>query len=316
MIMISPQQKQMSVFWVATNKVRPNPYQPRKEFSEHALEELANSIRRYGVLQPLVVTKIEEYDPAGHINTYYELIAGERRLRASQRADLREVPVLIREGQEENRLKLEMAIIENLHREDLNPIDRAKAFKQLTEEFSITHAEVAERVGKSREYISNSIRLLQLPDDMAHALAIGKMSEGHARILLMLTDKPDEQRTLFTDIVFKRLTVRDAERVARFHSRKSNTIGHTHAGSHLRSIEESLSATLGTEVRIEEKIGAGGVISITFPNEDILRFITEKINKPSDANERPFVSSEQNNDVDFSSVSKDDDLYGIDNFSL
>lgn len=149
-----------AIFWVEVSKIQPNPFQPRKEFDQAKLEDLAKSIRQYGVIQPLTVTRKEIQKGDGGIATEYELIAGERRLRAAKIAGVREVPVLIREGEDDDKTKLELAIIENLQREDLNPIDRAKAFYKLVNEFGFKHGEVAEKVGKSREYVSNSIRLL------------------------------------------------------------------------------------------------------------------------------------------------------------
>ena len=174
-------QENLRVFYVSTEKVDPNPFQPRKEFSEQSLATLAQSVRQYGVLQPLVVTKKEQVNELGEMSTRYELIAGERRLRASKLAGLAEVPVIVREDIKEDTTRLELAIIENLQREDLNPIDRSRAFKKLVEEFSMTHSEVAQKMGRSREYITNSLRLLTLPEDMVQAVVENKISEGHTR---------------------------------------------------------------------------------------------------------------------------------------
>ncbi|MDP2665324.1 MAG: ParB/RepB/Spo0J family partition protein, partial [bacterium] len=171
-----------SVFWIDVDRIVPNPYQPRKEFSETGLNSLAESIRQYGVLQPLVVSRSEVEKPDG-LESVYELIAGERRLRASRLAGLRQVPVVIRQG-DNNLTKLELAIIENLQREDLNAIDRAKALQKLIDEFGISHVETAAKIGKSREYVSNSIRLLSLPEHMQTAIVGKELTEGHARTLL------------------------------------------------------------------------------------------------------------------------------------
>src|SRR5665213_929986 len=141
-----------AIFWVEVDKIKPNPFQPRKEFDDAKLQDLAGSIRQYGVLQPLVVFRKEIQKDDGGIATEYELIAGERRLRASRLAGISQVPVLIRAGLDDDKTKLELAIIENLQREDLNPIDRAQAFARLTEEFGFKHTEVAQKIGKSREY--------------------------------------------------------------------------------------------------------------------------------------------------------------------
>ena len=207
-----------SIFWVEVDKIFPNPYQPRREFDEARLKDLADSIKQYGVLQPLVVTREEVEKEDGGIATRYELIAGERRLRASKLAGLAQVPVVIRMGdpaEERDRMKLELAIIENVQREDLNPIDRAQAFRRLVDEFSFKHSHIAEKIGKSREYVSNSIRLLALPEELMTAMLERKITEGHARPLLMLVDHPEEQSTLYKEILIKKLTVREAERIAR-----------------------------------------------------------------------------------------------------
>ena len=142
-----------SIFWVEVDRIKPNPFQPRKSFDEAALASLAESIRQYGVLQPLTVTRKEIERPGEGIYVEYELISGERRLRASKLAGIAAVPVVIRSGEDTDRMKLELAIIENLQREDLNALDRAKAFRQLADEFGLQHKEIGARVGKSREYV-------------------------------------------------------------------------------------------------------------------------------------------------------------------
>lgn len=261
-----------AIFWVEIDKIRPNPFQPRKEFDEAKLNDLAKSIRQYGVLQPLVVSRKEIEKDDGGLSAEYELIAGERRLRASKLAGLRELPVLIRAQHDDDKTKLELAIIENLQREDLNPIDRAKAFDRLVKEFNFKHIEVAEKVGKSREYVSNSLRLLQLPEEMQQALADGKIAEGHTRPLLMLADRPQEQMTLFREIILKRVTVRDAESIARRIAfdrvRKKEYL----YSPEILDMERELTEALGTRVAIEPKEN-GGKLSIDFMNEDDLRVI-------------------------------------------
>jgi ParB family transcriptional regulator, chromosome partitioning protein len=269
-----------SIFWIELEKIKPNPYQPRKEFDEARLSELASSIRQYGVLQPLVVTRKEITKEDGGLATEYELIAGERRLRASKIAGLSQVPVIIRSGDEDNRVKLELAIIENLQREDLNPIDRAVAFQKLVEEFHFKHGQIAQKVGKSREYVSNSIRLLSLPEEMKHALSTGGISEGHARPILMLGDKPEEQLTLYKEIIYKKLTVREAEAIARRIAfdkirKKSRAFN-----PDIIELEEKLSESLGTRVHIEAK-DVGGRISIDFFSDDDLRHLLGVLSTPS-----------------------------------
>lgn len=256
-----------SVYWVEVERIKPNPFQPRKNFDEAALLSLAESIRSYGVLQPLTVTRKEIERPGEGIYVEYELIAGERRLRAAKIAGIREVPVVIRTAEDTDRMKLELAIIENLQREDLNVIDRALAFQRLVEEFGLKHGEVGKRVGKSREYVSNTLRILLLPQEMRDALAAGEISEGHTRPLLMLTDRAAEQKTLFEEIRLKKLTVRDAEQVARRiavdRARKSDLT------PELMLLERELTERLGTRVRIEKKEKGGKVLIDFFSPEDL-----------------------------------------------
>lgn len=275
-----------SIFWVDAEKIKPNPFQPRKDFDKAQLESLADSIKQYGVLQALVVTRKEIEKPDGGFDVEYELIAGERRLRASKLAGLQQVPVLIKTGEETDLMKLELAIIENIQREDLNPIDRARAFEKLANEFRFKHAEIARKVGKSREYVSNTIRILSLPAEIIDALSKGQISEGHTRPILMLGDRPDEQRTLFKEIVFKKLTVREAEAISRKIAydkvRKKDYV----FDPELIELEEKIAASLGTRVSIERKDN-GGRLTIDFFSNDDLRVILDLIesNKKGDPNE-------------------------------
>jgi len=190
-----------AIFWIETDKVKPNPFQPRREFDEGKLSSLADSIRQYGVLQPLVVTRKEVYGEDGGMVAEYELIAGERRLRASRLAGVLQIPAVIRSDEEDEQVKLEIAIIENLQREDLNVVDRARAFARLSEEFGYKHRHIGKKIGRSREYVANSVRVLKLPEEMQVALSAGRITEGHTRPLLMLIDRPQEQSTLFKEIM-------------------------------------------------------------------------------------------------------------------
>ncbi len=265
-----------AIFWIEVDKVSPNPYQPRREFDEMALKSLAESIRMYGVLQPLVVTRKEVFREDGGMHVEYELISGERRLRASKLAGLAQVPALIRNAPEDAQLKLEVAIIENLQREDLNPVDRARSFERLAKEFGLKQAQIAEKVGKSREYVSNSMRILLLPEEMIMALEQGKISEGHTRPLLMLTDRPEEQLVLFKEIITKKLTVREAEGL----SRRVATDRIRNKGKYLDPVmiemEKNFTESLGTRVRIE-KTKEGGTVTIDFFSPDDLRALLEKL---------------------------------------
>jgi ParB family transcriptional regulator, chromosome partitioning protein len=259
-----------SIFWVETERIVPNPYQPRREFDPHALKDLSESIRMYGLLQPLVVTRNEIIKEDEGLAVEYELISGERRLRASKLAGLAQVPVIIRAGHEDARVKLELAIIENLQREDLNAVDRARSFQRLSDEFGLKHVQIAEKVGKSREYVSNSIRLLALPEHMLQALSEKKISEGHTRPLLMLTDRPEEREVLFKEIVFRKITVREAEAIARRVAvdrvRKKDA---SVMDPEMREFENKLNAALGTRVLIEKRENGGKVVIDFFSNDDL-----------------------------------------------
>jgi ParB family chromosome partitioning protein len=263
-----------AIFWVEVEKIVPNPFQPRREFDESKLKELSESIRMYGILQPLTVTRKEIQREDGAFFTQYELIAGERRLRASRLAGLEQVPVIIRSGENSEQEKLELAIIENLQREDLNAVDRALAFHQLATTFEMSHVNVAKKVGRSREYVSNTIRLLGLPGYMLDSLRTADISEGHARTLLMLNDKPEEQDVIFREILLKKLSVREVERIVRKVAsdkvRKKNWVG---TDAVLIEMEREFTDTLGTRVQIS-KTDFGGKLTIDyFSDEDLQKLL-------------------------------------------
>lgn len=271
-----------SIFWVDTEKIKPNPFQPRREFDEAKLRDLSSSIRAYGVLQPLTVSRMEVLKEDGGIVVEYELIAGERRLRASMLAGLTQVPVIIRIG-DDNMAKLELSIIENLQREDLNAVERARAFLRLAEEFKFTHVQIGAKMGKSREYVSNTLRLLALPQEMLDALSAGKISEGHSRPLLMLADRPEQQIVLFKEIMFKKMTVRDTEKVARSIAFDKIRKKEYMVDPEIAEIEGRLQETLGTRVHIERK-QQGGQITIDYFTNDDLRTILDMIKTSENKN--------------------------------
>jgi len=258
-----------SIFWIEIEKVVPNPYQPRREFDPQALRDLSESIRMYGLLQPLVVTRREIITEDGGMSVRYELISGERRLRASKLGGLSQVPVIIRAGEEDARVKLELAIIENLQREDLNSVDRARSFQRLAEEFGLKHVQIAEKMGKSREYVTNTIRLLALPEHMLVALSEKKITEGHTRPLLMLIERPEEQEVLFKEIIFRKMTVREAEAIARRvavdRARKKDKSN----DPEIVELEAKLNRALGTRVIVERKEKGGKVVIDFFDNNDL-----------------------------------------------
>lgn len=322
-----------SIFWVEVEKIHPNPYQPRREFDQARLQDLSDSIRQYGVLQPLVVTRKEFDKEDGGLGVQYELIAGERRLRASKLAGLAQVPVIIRSAEEGDLMKLELAIIENLQREDLNVIDRAKAFERLIKEFGFKHSQVAKKVGKSREYVSNTLRVLSLPDYIQEGLLEGKISEGHTRPLMMLVDRPQEQEVLYKEIKMKKLSVREAEAIARRiatdRARKAEIT------PELIELEREFTENFGTRVRIEPREQGGRLVINYFSSDDLASLLARvkheeaKVAKlqeeqvsVDDASEAQGITPEDDSAVKSGeedqnkSEEDDDDLYSIKNFSL
>ena len=275
-------------------KVKPNPYQPRHEFDESKLRDLADSIRQYGILQPLVVTRREIFKEDGGLAVEYELISGERRLRASKLAGLAQVPVIIRNAEENDKLKLELAIIENLQREDLNPVDRARAFQRFVDEFNFKHIEIGQKIGKSREYVSNTLRILALPEEMLNALSEGKISEGHTRPLLMLIDRPQEQEVLFKEIIFRKMTVREAESIARRIATERARKKENLPDPEITELEGKLTQSLGTRVHIERKEVGGKILIDFFSNEDLRTILdmieSNKRKSPSEMLDRNLAS--------------------------
>lgn len=200
-----------AVFAIEVDKITPNPDQPRKDFHKEALAELAESIREHGIIQPLVVSKLEHETAAG-TGVEYRLIAGERRLRAAKLAGLKQVPVVIRTTTPKD--SLAVSLVENIQRDDLNPLEEARAFKRLLDEFKLLEKEVAQRVGKSRVAVANTIRLLTLPVEIQKGVAESRISEGHARAILMVKH-PIQQKVLFQRVLNQNLSVRESEEMAR-----------------------------------------------------------------------------------------------------
>lgn len=318
---------QNSIFWVEVDKIKPNPFQPRREFDPVALQALADSIKQYGVLQALVVTRKEVIKDDG-LAVEYELIAGERRLRASKMAGLSQVPVLIRMDDADNKhqadlMKLELAIIENVQREDLNPVERARAFKKLADEFGFKHHQIAQKIGKSRVYVTNTMRILELPEEMLTALSEGKINEGHTRPLLMLTDRPEEQAVLFKDIILHKLNVREAETAARKVAIERVRRFKADIDPEISALEEKFTESLGTRVVIEKREN-GGKLMIEFFSNDDLTDILNLIQKssPTESTMAEPVASAGVDDRTPEEVKIaedtpiDEDLYSIKNFSI
>lgn len=240
-----------------------NPWQPRQHFADNALHELVESIREHGIIQPLIVTKT---------NGKYELIAGERRLRSAKVLGLKEVPVLVREASEQK--KLEFAIIENLQRENLNPLETAWAYQKLIDEFNISQEDAAKRVGKARSTVANCLRLLSLPDEIKTALAEKRISEAHAKYLLGL-DSEAKQINVFRKIVRNNMTVAETDReIKRLGGTKEARIKDFAD----EDKEKRLAQSLGTKINIKRQ-GRGGKIVIEFYSEGELGDIIDKIVK-------------------------------------
>ena len=267
---IKPSEARESVFYVETHKIKPNPKQPRKDFDKSGLEDLASSIKKYGILQPLLVSK-EERDTSRGLEVYYELVAGERRWRAARLLNLPQVPVIIKDNLGEDKIKLELALVENLQREDLNAMEEAEAFGRLQKDFSLTQKEVGERVGKSREAVANSIRLLELPSDIKESLRAGKISRTHARALLAFKDE-GKQREIYKQILSGKLVTKETEQVAAEHSGKKNK----KTDSRFKELEKNLSGSLGTLVFVKNG-DKGGRIVIKFADLEELNKIVKNI---------------------------------------
>ena len=267
-----------SIFSIDIEKIEPNPYQPRREFATEALNELAQSIREHGILQPIVVTK-RETETATGIEVRYQLIAGERRLRAAKLTGLTQLPAVIRRGITDDRIRLELALIENVQREDLNSLERARAFKRLMDEFHLVQREIAARVGKSREMIANTLRLLSLPLEIQESLGAGAISEGHARAILMAGEDMMKQFEVYNAIISDRLSVRETENRARQVSGKALIPRKRPIAvqdPEIREWQNQLQERLGTKVQFQ-KMGDRGKIVVEFYSDEELRAILGKL---------------------------------------
>lgn len=254
---------------VKITKVEPNREQPRKNFNEDALQELADSIKQFGLLQPILVQDRKDY---------YEIIAGERRWRAAKLAGLKEVPVIIRNYTEQE--IVEISLIENIQREDLNPIEEAQAYKRLLTEFHLKQDEVAERVSKSRAAVTNSIRLLKLNEEVQRMVVDEMISTGHARALLAV-ENPEEQYNLAQRIFDEKLSVRDVEKLVKnLHKPvKPKKVDDKTMQVIYQDIEEKLKQKLGRKVIVTSKGEGSGKIEIEFYNHEDLDRLLDVLNK-------------------------------------
>lgn len=263
-----------AIFHIEVDRIKPNPHQPRRNFDEAGLKELAASIGEYGVLQPIIVTKIEKISDTGSI-VEYELIAGERRLMAAKLAGLRTVPAIIKKLTPEME-KLEIAIIENIQRENLNPMEEAKAFARLQDEFKLTQREIASKLGKSREVVANAVRLLNLPSDIQEAVSQGKINPSQARLLLSIDDI-GEQRRMFEETLLGNMSIREMK-LKIMKAKESPASEPSFIKPETLALKERLEEFLGTKVDLREE-GDKGKITINFYSQEELNAIVMKLFK-------------------------------------
>ena len=245
----------------------PNPHQPRTSFDEEALDELVGSMKEHGVLQPLLVS-------TSNAEGVYQLIAGERRLRAAKLAGLSRVPVIVKEAA--TRELLELALVENLQREDLNALEEAGAYQRLAGEFGITQDEIAHRVGRSRTAVANMMRLLALSDEIKQSLAAGTITEGHGRALLAIEDEA-ERRNAWQQVIDRGLTVRQTERLARRGPSGASKLAHNGADPEIDRIESRIRDTLGTKVELRRQKNGRGRLVLHFFSDDELNGLLSRI---------------------------------------
>jgi ParB family chromosome partitioning protein len=249
---------------IDSDLLRPNKFQPRGRVDDAKIDDLARSIRTNGIIQPIVVRKVDGA---------YEIVAGERRWRASQRAGLLKVPVVVRDIPDDRLLAA--ALIENIQREDLNPIEEGQAYRRLADDFHLTQEQIADAVGKDRSSVANYVRLLRLPHEIRENVAAGTLSMGHARAVLALTDEAAQLR-LARDVVAKQLSVRETEVLVKKAASPSPKREEPEKDVHTRAAEEKMRFALGTRVRIVRK-GKGGRLEIDFASEDELHRIYEQL---------------------------------------
>ena len=255
-------EKQEAIAYLNTEDIKPGRYQPRTAFNQKKLEELVSSIKEKGVVQPVLVRRSD---------SGYELIAGERRLRAVKALSLDRIPAIIRDVDDLN--AMELALIENLQREDLNPIEEAKAYQRLAKEFHFTHEQIGQAVGKDNSTVANVLRLLNLPEKIQQLVLTGVLTMGHARSLLSVSD-PHRQMKICEKIIRKGLSVREAENLVRPHSASRKTSLYRQQDPHLRAAEEDLQQALGTRVMIQHSKKRGKLVIEYFSLTDLDRIIS------------------------------------------
>ncbi len=255
-------------FDVDVDRLEPNDCQPRAQRDAETLDDLAQSIRAHGVIQPIVVRALDGWR--------YQIIAGERRWRAAQRAGLVKVPVVVRDLDDSRQRRLEIALIENLQRENLNPIEEAEAYHRLVHEFGLRHEDVARQVGRDRSSVANTLRLLKLPEEVRAEVAAGRLSMGHARAIVSLESDAD-QRRVGREVLARGLSVRETEAFVKKAAAPAKTTAPDAASRkdvHTRAAEDELRRALGTSVSIKRRRN-GGILEISFANEDELQRLYE-----------------------------------------
>lgn len=245
---------------IKLTEIEPNRNQPRKKFDEESLEELANSIKEYGLIQPIVVAKKEDY---------YEIVAGERRWRASKKAGLTEIPAIVRDYDEQR--NNEIALIENIQREDLNPIEKATAIRELLDKYNLTQQKLADKLGISRSGLANTVRILNLQPEVIELVKEGKLTEGHCKALLGIED-PEKQYQAAKYIIENGETVRDVEKQAKIKKKANSTVKNRYEPIY-RDIEDSFRSFFGTKVKIDAKQRSGKIIIQYSSNEDLERIL-------------------------------------------
>ena len=257
-------EKEGSIIFIDLEKIIPNPHQPRRDFNSEKIQELANSIKEHGILEPLIVSKKD---------SQWELIAGARRLEAAKKAGLKQAPAIIRQVNDEQ--KLAMALVENIQRDSLNPIEEAYAYQSLSKQFDLTQEKISQKTGKSRTAIANTLRLLSLPLEIQKGLISEKISEGHGRVILSLSF-PEKQRALYQEIIGSNLTVRQAEEKAKKLSDPILIRRIKKVDPDMKEKEETLSQSLGTKVSIQ-KFSKGGKIVISFYSREELESLIDRL---------------------------------------
>lgn len=257
------QDKQNKIIYVQTERVKPNPFQPREDFDAESLEELTQSIKEKGVIQPVLVRRVGDD---------YELIAGERRLRATKALGMKEIPVILKEI--EDRDSLELSLIENIQRQDLNPIEEARAYQYLIDKFEFTQEKVSDMLGKSRVSVANILRILRLPQEIQDEIKKGRISFAHGRTLLEVEDE-NHQRLLVQDVISRGLSVRELENIIKGHRPKihKRKMGHSGREPLLAVMEEELQHILATKVRISKRKKRGHITIEFYSMEDLERIL-------------------------------------------